>query len=194
MKSISVSIQGMSPLLQDKRPMPSIPVILVNGKPFLDKTLIVEPGRKNKIETIELMDKCHHDEKGIYLEFQSVFKTICNAGKLIEGKTRRQTMMKTFLIGIVIKPERIYIEPQQAPEPFIRPLKREDGQLVTAVSAMFNKWSLSFDILVNEDTVDIKKLKEAVELGGTLVGIGVWRPADTGGRFGTYKVTNWKVN
>ena len=191
MKAINVQWKGISPLLQNKRPLPNTPIIKVGDRVIVEANKTTK--RKNETDIIDILKLCHSDDKGIFIPYNAVFKTIMNGGQFVQGKTRMQTMKKVIMYGTTVNPERIYLKPQQEPEAFERALKRADGQLTTAVDAMFKDWSIDFEIQVDDRVVNIDKLRESIDLAGTLVGLGCWAPRDTGGRFGKFEVTKWEV-
>lgn len=190
MKTINCTLKGITPLLQNKRPLPKMPIIKIGDKVIQQPPEVVK--RKGELETVDLLEQCHHDDNGIYIPYNAIFMTIANGGKFVTGATARQNMTKTLLSGIVVNPEKIYLNPQVDPEAFERPLRRENGELITAVSAMFKDWSVSFEITVDDRVVKVEKLKQSVELAGTLVGLGCWAPRDKGGRFGRFELVEWK--
>ena len=64
------------------------------------------------------------------------------------------------------------------------------GGLVPIYTACFNAgWSVSFNWVVMDDRLSAKQIKEAIEQGGLLVGIGNNRP-----EYGRFIIKEWEVN
>ena len=57
---------------------------------------------------------------------------------------------------------------------------------------MFNEWSISFNLQVNTDLIDLQTVKKIVEDAGALVGLGDFRPARKG-PYGRFSVVKWEV-
>ena len=55
----------------------------------------------------------------------------------------------------------------------------------------FNKWSMEFEIHLNDPAVDISVINEILEHSGKYVGIGDWRP-EKKGMFGKFMITLFK--
>jgi len=56
---------------------------------------------------------------------------------------------------------------------------------------MMEKWGCTFEIVLNDDSIDGSTLKEMLDHAGRYVGIGDWRPAKKG-QYGKFMVTSFK--
>lgn len=52
-------------------------------------------------------------------------------------------------------------------------------------------WELDFEVIFDEEQIEIPVIKELFDIAGKIVGIGDWRP-EKKGRFGKFQVINWK--
>jgi len=55
----------------------------------------------------------------------------------------------------------------------------------------YNKWSASFEIVLNDESVPVSVINEILEQAGKYVGIGDWRP-EKKGMFGKFMITSFK--
>jgi len=56
---------------------------------------------------------------------------------------------------------------------------------------MFKNWSINFEVVFDNETIEVPVMKEIFEIAGRTVGVGDWRPAKKG-RFGKFQVVEWK--
>lgn len=52
-------------------------------------------------------------------------------------------------------------------------------------------WELDFEVIFDDEQIEVPVMKELFEIAGKIVGIGDWRPAKKG-RFGKFQVIKWK--
>jgi len=176
MQNINVKIKGMSPLLVD-RP---------------DEEQIGQT-TKRKGSTVEspLEHSLYKNGHGYYAPFTWIDRTIKNASKSFKEPGKRgSTYYKTISGAFVIEPEEVIIEPQEW-IPFVRSLRRKDGNRIIKTSPMFDSWSMNFQIVLME-WFDTEVMKNILEEAGRVVGIGGWTPR-CGGRFGKFEIVKWKV-
>jgi hypothetical protein len=55
----------------------------------------------------------------------------------------------------------------------------------------FNKWSVQFEIILNDEGVPKEVINEILEHAGKYVGIGDWRP-EKKGMFGKFMITSFQ--
>jgi len=55
---------------------------------------------------------------------------------------------------------------------------------------MFREWELDFEVTFDDTEISQEIVKQLLDIGGRIVGIGDWRPAKKG-RFGKFQVTKW---
>lgn len=55
----------------------------------------------------------------------------------------------------------------------------------------YDKWSATFEIILNDDAVPVSVINEILEHGGKYVGVGDWRP-EKKGMFGKFMITSFK--
>jgi hypothetical protein len=71
----------------------------------------------------------------------------------------------------------------EAPEFQLRTSARVGASRVQRTRPRFNKWALEFEVRVNADLVDPKKVRDFLMVAGEQLGIGDWRP-----KFGRFLV------
>jgi len=59
---------------------------------------------------------------------------------------------------------------------------------VMRVRPRFKEWSVTFHLNIVTDVIDLKTVRDAIELAGRVVGLGDWRP-----RYGRYNLVAWEV-
>ena len=90
-------------------------------------------------------------------------------------------------------------------EPFYIDLKSDKYEIfrISAVNPMtkgrmmterpkFNKWSASFEVILNDESVPVSVLNEVLEQAGKYVGVGDWRP-EKKGMFGKFLISEFKT-
>jgi hypothetical protein len=56
---------------------------------------------------------------------------------------------------------------------------------------ILKEWEIDFEVVFDEEQIEVPVMKELFDIAGRIVGIGDWRPAKKG-RFGKFQVTEWK--
>jgi hypothetical protein len=179
MKTISVEIKGITPLLQNR---------------FIQADIEGKSKKKagaEKDKNIE--DKLYLTPDGkIYQPSTHIFGCLVNAGKnfQIKGK-RKSTYSKLFGSSLNIKPDAIVHKIQKWVDfttTTVNPSTR--GRMIVS-RPMFNEWSLAFDLEILDEDIPEEVVKEALDYGGRYVGIGDWRP-DKKGKYGQFIVTKFE--
>jgi len=178
MKKINVEIEGTTPLLMNR---------------FLDKQLADKiKKRTGAVKEIPPEEKLYLTEKGkpyvpsLYLE--GCLRESAKQFK-IPGKGKA-TYSKIVGATVSVEPGCIVIDGGW--EPFrIAAVNPNTRGRVMVTRPMFNEWSLSFDVICEDESVDINSIQNILEHGGKFVGIGDWRP-DKKGKFGKFRIASIK--
>jgi hypothetical protein len=180
-EKIQVTIEGTTPLLFNR-----FRDVAIEGK---------SKKRTGAMAESDIEDKLYLDEEGktmlpaVYLK-----NCIVEASKQfkIVGKGK-STYSK--LVASTVEIEPFYIDLNASKYEIFRisavnPMTR--GRMMTE-RPKFNKWSASFELILNDESVPISVINEILEHSGKYVGIGDWRP-QTKGMFGKFMITSFKVS
>ena len=181
MKSVSVSIKGITPLLMHRFPMA--------GTDDTPKSRTGVPDWKAEAEV-----SLYKDENGvIYQPASHLEGALKEASKTFKIPGKRGASY-TKLIGSAIS-----IRPDAIPHKFTkyevdaRPVVVQRARIVR-YRPLFKEWELDFEILVGDDQIPVEVIKQALDHAGIYVGIGDFRPGRGGGKFGKFIITKFKEN
>jgi len=179
-RNVKVRIEGISPLLMNKRPPEEVGVVKKKSQTF-DKTE-------------DALRKAHFDEKiGFYIPCDMIQAAIREAGAKI--KVGRGSAKKLTAYSLNVKEEQI-------------PLGRKDhdaidtrwgthpstGNSVAVSRVRFDKWALDFTLVINEDRMELSMAKAIVEEAGDVCGIGSYKPANKNpGKYGRFRLVKWDI-
>ena len=179
-REVSVSIKGITPLLQNRFIQADI-----EGK---------SKKRSGALSERNFEDKLYRTPEGkIYQPATHIFGALVNAGKAfqIQGKGK-STYSKLFGSSLNVMPEYI-LHKNPKYEAFTitanNPNSRGNKMIVTR--PMFTDWELDFTIQILEDSIPVEVVEEALAYGGRYVGIGDWRP-DKKGKYGQFRITKFE--
>lgn len=179
MKNISVTVEGITPLLMNR---------------FRDKTIDTKgKKRTGAIADPDITDKLYLDADGkpqlpgIYFR-----NSIVEASKQfkITGKGK-STYSKLAGSTIQVKEEYVPISPGDYEEyriAAVNPMTR--GRMMVS-RPRFNKWEASFHVELLDDALPPQILNDLIIHAGQYVGVGDWRP-DKKGMFGKFMLTSFK--
>lgn len=178
MKTIEVTIKGITPLLMHRFPMA--------GAEDTSKKRTGVPNWKDEAEVA-----LYRDEKGqIYEPASHIEGTLKQASKTLKipGK-RGATYSKLIGSAVSVEPDAI---PHKITDYTIdaRPVVVQRARIVR-YRPIFKDWELSFSILIGDEQIPSEVVKLALDYAGQYVGIGDFRPG-RGGKFGKFIVTNFE--
>jgi len=179
MEKVNVTIQGTTPILFNR-----FRDVAIEGK---------SKKRTGALEQSEIEDKLYKDEKGkIQLPAVYIKNSITEAAKQfkIVGKNKA-TYSKIVGSSVDVMP--FYIEFESGKYEIFRisavnPMTK--GRIMVS-RPKFNKWSATFQIVLNDSQVDVSVINEILEHAGKYVGLGDWRP-EKKGMFGKFMITSFK--
>lgn len=171
-----VTIQGIAPLLMHRYPLEEAGEIKRRGE---------IPSHEEECEKA-----MYRNEEGCYIPSSWISAMLVQAGsKFRKGKSTYKDIMKT----VIVEPDEI-------------PLLRKDGnrydtydeklvvpavvqrQRIVRARPKFNSWKASFEIAFDEKLVKPEDMKAILDLGGSTIGIGDWRP-----KYGRFEVGEFKT-
>jgi len=178
MQRIEVKIKGISPLLQGKFPL----------EQFLEER-VVKKKKANSLNDAE--ESVYKNGEGFYCPSTYLEGALRSAGKSF--KTGRKSYASIVSSQVYVEPEEIPLE-TSGWKPFIRVVVNHNmrSARVPCNTPRFNDWSLTFQLLVEDDALASDTLKRILEYAGVHEGIGVWRP-NLQGKFGKFIVEEWKL-
>lgn len=179
METIKVTIQGTTPLLFNR-----FRDVQIEGK---------SKKRTGAIAEADIEDKLYLDENG-KPQVPSVYLKNCitEAAKQfkIPGKGK-STYSKIVGSTVDISPFYIDLDADKYEVFRISAVNPMTKGRMMVTRPKFDKWSASFEILLNDNQVDVSVMNEILDHAGKYVGIGDWRP-DKKGMFGKFMITSFK--
>ena len=173
MKTLSVTIEGITPLL-----MHSFPLVPIPG---IDK---MTPEDQAEHAT-------YRDPDGkLYVPGIAVQRAFIGGATYVKGKGRA-SLQKPVCAGVFITPERIILA-QQSYVIDSRPvvIAATKGRIVRH-RPRFDKWTLAFTLEDDPELISAAQMREIVDSTGKRVGLLDFRP-ERKGPFGTFAVTQWQ--
>lgn len=173
MKSVKVNIEGLSPLLMNKRPME-------DAEQTKKKSDVYDP--KEDAEK-----KSHFDsDVGYYIPSDMLEASFREAGKNI--KNGRSSSKKLVMSSVFVSEEKVSLKRKDYDEIDKRwGTHPSTGNSVLVSRVRFNKWSVTFTLTYDENRISVKKVKEILDEAGAANGIGSYKP-----KYGRFKVCEFE--
>lgn len=178
MRTIQVTIKGVTPLLMNKPAEYEFDSNIRVNNPNID----AEKDIKSKIYALNGI---------IYTPATHIRGALINAGKDLKVKGKGKSTYSKMLASMVeVQPEAIEHKKQNFDILVSRTVNPNTrGQNMTKRPRL-KEWELDFDLLADEE-IPLDVLHNALERAGKYVGIGDWRP-QTKGIHGKFIVTSFK--
>lgn len=188
--AVKVTIRGLSPLLQNN------PIQMGQGG---DGT---SHKRTRPSKEVEAESTTYRDSNGaLYMPSKAIFGCMLNAATDLKLKGSRKslsTMLKGATLGIVdITGTQRQITLRDSSGNSLTEIDVYSDRCVIQKAgvikhrAMINEWNLEFMVKFASEYVPAQSIREALERGGILVGIGDYRP-DKRGEFGRFEVVSFE--
>ena len=177
---IKVTIQGTTPLLFNR-----FRDVAIEGK---------SKKRTGAMAESQIEDKLYQDDNGkTQLPATYIRNSIVEASKQFKIPNHgKATYSKLVAATVQIEPFYIELQGDKNYEVFrisaVNPMTK--GRMMTE-RPKYNKWSASFEIILNDAGVPVSVINEILEQAGKYVGIGDWRP-EKKGMFGKFMITSFK--
>ena len=124
----------------------------------------------------------YFDEKGIYIPNIHIRNSLVIAGRYLKLKKQRRSLEQRVISNILIKPDKIYLNKTEPDKIIISYPKRKDGNRIKIIHPAINS-ETAFDFeLEILDEMELKTIKQLIEIAGKNTGIGA-RRRDMFGRF-----------
>ena len=186
MKQINVTIEGVSPLICNKFTDAAM-------EAATNSTRVSTVGDKGTPrEQAESKLYIGHDGKPM-IPNPNLFRCIIDGGKFFKAGKSKVTTLKSSLIPACLAIEELEItiihnEPWRVDTRAVR-IPSTGGRIATH-RPMFDDWKLEFTMILDEEILSEKLLREIVDAAGKRIGLGDFRP-DCKGPFGRFVVTHW---
>ncbi len=126
----------------------------------------------------------------------NIFRCVIDGGTFFKAGKSKVTTLKSSLIPACLSVDGVMI-PIRHSAPWsvdTRPVRiPSTGGRILAHRPMFEDWSLSFGMSLDETFIGVKLMREIVDAAGLRIGLGDFRPACKG-PFGKFVVTQWSIS
>jgi hypothetical protein len=175
MTSISVTIEGLAPLLHHRYPG-EVPETKSKRRTGTKDWKAQAESAKYATEDGELYQPSVHIE-------QAMVRAASNFQIPSRGKKTYRDLIQA---ACVVEPDYI-IHKHQDYEIDERPVRVQRAR-VMRYRPKLNKWALDFTITVLDEQLPVEVVREILDHAGRFVGIGDYRP-----KFGRFQVTKWEA-
>lgn len=190
MYTVSISIEGMAPLMQHRFPVPDFEDLGKGGRRVTGEQDYSQEWKGYLYVTPdgEIYQPATHIDSAMVK---------AAAGYKIQG-ARGKTYKDLFKGNVFTSPETI-LHNVKAPETLdtdtgkqlyldVRPVVVQRARVIRVRPCFAPGWNLAFEISVLDDQIPTNVVNEVLQLAGRTVGIGDFRP-----RFGRFMVTKFEV-
>ncbi len=188
MASVSVSIRGISALLQH-----------AFGAAFenedVARTQVIQHGNpREQAEAVTYRD----DKRKVYFPGAAIARLLREAGTSHKLKGSRRSVKFVVPSGVLVPDDRIYILTSAGK---LREDFEVDSRPVTIPSTKgrimrhrprWDAWTARFCLEIDPTVLPVELVHQLLEEGGRRVGIGDYRP-EKGGPFGRFEILSWEV-
>lgn len=188
MKTFSVTIEGLTPLLQHR---------------FGEESEIPDQVRAihvKKVDPREAAEKVSYrmPDKTLYLPGSAISRLLRDAGASHKQRGSRKSLRYIVPAAVIVSEDVIPLRngdgrsPAKEFEVDSRPVSipATKGRIMRHRPRL-NKWSAVFSLTIDDEMMDEGTIQQLLTEGGRKIGVGDYRP-DKGGSFGRFMVTEWK--
>lgn len=182
MKTFSVTIEGIAPLLHARHPTPE-------QEEEIKQRSSAEGKKVKKVTDKEQFDMhAYKDKKGKFIQPAEMIEAAMVKAATNWRMEGKKTYKDAFKAGMFIDPVEILHEIQDFVPDARWGKNPSTGGAIWVVRPSAEKWRLSFTVnLLLDEKIPDHMVKDALDYAGLYVGIGAWRP-----KFGRFKVTSFK--
>lgn len=188
MKSISIDIDGTTPLLCNK----FTDAAQMQSSSGTRSGIVGDRGSPREIAESKLY--VGNDGREM-IPAPNLFRAIIDGGKFFKAGKSLITTQKSSLIPACVSIEEIEL-PIQHMEPWTVDTRAvripSTGGRILSHRPSFHDWKLSFTVTLDDSMMTAKLLREIIDAAGSRIGLGDFRPACKG-PFGKFVVTQWVV-
>lgn len=186
MKRYHIKIEGITPYMQMKMDDKSLEEWEKN------RNLIIERNDISKDDLSRALFHAYYDTDGFYIPSEHIRGGLIDAGNLVKAKVGNRTKsMKNIVAGMFfVEPEKIRIT-----NDFVIDKRSAVNQKIKAriicIRPRWNQWTVTFTLVVDNDTITDATIKQILEYAGQYCGIGSFRPTKNG-MFGRFKIVSFE--
>ena len=153
-----------------------------------NRKLIIERDDIAKEDLDRALFHSYQDEQGFYIPSEHIRGSLINAGAMVKGKVGNQKKsMKNIVAGMFfVDPEKIRIGDDFVIDKRSAVNRAIKGRVI-CIRPRWEKWSASFTLSVDNDTITIQTIQQILEYAGQYCGIGSFRPTNNG-MFGRFRI------
>ena len=183
MKKFKVKIKGVTPYMQHRMDDKKL------DEWEKERGAIIERAGINKEDSVRAEFHCYRDGSGCcYLPSEHLRGAMIAAGSFIKAKVGNATKsMKNIVAAMFfVDPENIILPDYDCIDKRSAVNRNIKARVIT-IRPKWSIWSVEFNLLVDNDTISQETVKSIVEYAGKYVGVGSFRPANSG-QFGRFEV------
>lgn len=165
------------------------------------RTRVRLPVRTDITRQEEAERKIYREDGKIGIPSQNLFSCLVEAGRRVQVEKRRNistaesTTLPSFLS---IREFFLPLSDGNGGEPkWVVDARRgrnpADGVAVCIVRPRFDLWGFRFTIEVDESQISPEKVRRLIEIAGSAIGLGDFRPGCKG-QFGRFRIVKWEEN
>lgn len=188
MKKYKCTIVGVTPYMQHRMDDQKLEEWEKNRK------LIIERDDVAKEDLVRAEFHCYRNKKGkCFIPAEHLIGSLIKAGTYVKAKVGVQTKsMKSVVAGMFsIHPFEVELPDYDEIDKRSAVNKNVKARIIV-IRPKWTKWSATFELHVDNDTITNETVKSIVEYAGQYVGIGSFRPTNNGS-FGRFKLKTIKA-
>lgn len=188
MKKYKIEIKGVTPYMQHRMDDTKL------EEWEKRRGRIIEREDVNKEDMVRALFHMYLDENNKpYIPAEHIRASMINAGAFIKSKVgNSRKSMKNIVAGMFfVSPEKIMLNDDWVVDKRSAVNKNVKARVIT-IRPKWDEWSVSFTLLVDNDTITDDMVKDIVEYAGRYCGIGSFRPTNNG-MFGRFELVNIKI-
>lgn len=188
MKKFLVEIEGVTPYMQHRMDDQKLEQWEKNRK------LIIERPDVAKEDSLRAEFHCYRNSDGkCFIPADHIRGALINAGGMVKSKVgNSRKSMKNVVAGMFfVTPDEILLPDYDQIDKRSAVNKNVKARIIT-IRPKWSNWKVSFELLVDNDTITKETIREIAENAGQSIGIGSFRPTNNGmfGRFKVNKIEN----
>jgi len=182
LRKVKVSAKSFRAYIQHRRPSSEEEVKIMDAiTKRLEKNPYDSEAQKQEAEM-----GLYKNSKGCYIPSEQLIESMVKAGTNIRVKGQGKKTYKDYIKSyIFIEPDEIVINGEWIVDTRYVKIQRSG---ILRNRPMFKEWNAEFTLIITDDSLPLDTIKEILEIAGTRIGIGDYRP-----RYGLFTVENFTV-
>ncbi len=187
MQKYKVMIEGITPYMQHRMDDEK----LYNWEK--KRGFVVERDDVSKEDADRAEFHCYRNSKGkCYLPSEHIRGALIKAGTYVKGKVGAQTKSMKSVVAAMFQVQPFEIEIPNYDEIDKRSAVNKNVKArIIVIRPKWSKWKVTFELVIDNDTLTQETIKQIIIYAGQYVGIGSFRPTNNGS-FGRFNLTKIK--